>query len=224
MKMNIPTSGLRFSRLPTMGLFLAIGLAACRAQNATFHPGCDGQDVVCRIVKNIVSHEASDGRRNAFESSEFYECMQDNRSYGITLPQSFIDSHPHLEQATTYISIPGGCINGSTVTYPSNATITVLPMDRRRLLTDKPFLPTEGNVTMLFVSVRERNDGTDPPHFDVIQYLFSNHPGSVVRQMSDCSYGKYNIQPAQGPGITNGYLKLNIPHSIQGWSPLTLME
>jgi len=225
-KMNISTSGLRFSRLPTMAVLLALAsLAACRAQNATFHQGCDGQDVLCRIVKHIATHEVSDARQ-PFESSHFYECVQGSRSYRITLPQSFIDDHPTLDQApNTYVSIPHGCINGSTVTYPSNTTISVLPMDQRRhLAPDDSFMPTEGNVTMLFVSVRERNAGFDPPHQDTIEHLFSDRPGSVVRQMYDCSFGKYNIRPAEGSGIVNGYLKVNVPHSIQGWSVFDVMN
>ena len=72
-------------------------------------------------------------------------------SYDLVLPPAFTDSHPDLELGLTYVSIPGGCINGTEVTFPPNATITALP-EQRRLVEN----PTEGRKIVLLVKVTSK--------------------------------------------------------------------
>lgn len=204
--MNTQTRTSHFSRLAQV--LLALCFTACHAHNLTFHQGCDGQDLVCRVIKSTATYETS-GEQSA-DTMEAYECLQGDLSYDLSLPQSFIDANHDLDQGFTHISIPGGCINGTTVTYPSNATISVLPEQHRHLEKKK-----EGNLTVLFVRVTQQRDTPHPANFKVLETLWSNRPGSFVEQMNECSFGKLNFQKAEGPGIRNGMYEIDLDYSIE---------
>lgn len=145
-----------------------------------------------------------------------YQCLPANtdedQTYDLPFSRAFIDSHPDLSLGLTYVAIPGGCINGTSVTYPENATITVLEK-RRRL--DLP-QAREGNITILVVRARELNRNPSMSLNALSDKIFHRANLSLASQMSACSVGKLNIQMAQGPGIVNGVLDVQLNYRVSG--------
>jgi hypothetical protein len=44
--------------------------------------------------------------------------------------------------------------------------------------------------------------------------IFDNVAGTFSRQMSECSFGKFNVLKAQGPGIQDGVLEVNLDFDV----------
>jgi hypothetical protein len=138
------------SRLSNILVVLSLFFLASQARNV--RRGRDNNDaLLCRIVRRDMAYKAVN-KSTSFHHDESYDCFQGDVSYDLPLPQAFIDSHPDLDEGLTHISIPGGSIvNGTTVTYPSNAMFTVLPQQEQR----RRLSSTEGNRTVLIVRVTD---------------------------------------------------------------------
>lgn len=197
---------LSLCRLATLALVLCFTM--CRALNLTSNN--DNGQFVCHLFKRVSSYQLME--EHAIEVVENYECFQGDFSYDISLPQDFINSHPNLDHGGTSILISGGRIKDSTVTFLPNATITVLP-NEQRLLTRKK---TKGNVTLLVVRAKEWGIPELRPNAKIREMVFGNVAGTLARQMYECSFGKFNIEKAQGPGIVDGLLEVNLPFDLHG--------
>lgn len=149
-----------------------------------------------------------------FEVTESYDCRlgDDDMTFDLPLSKEFIDSHPDLDLGLTSVLIPGGCIKGSTVTYSPNANITVLPPEQRRLDERRK----EGTISLLVVRATEKGYPELRSNDKIREMIFDNVAGSLARQMSDCSFGKFNIEKAKGPGINDGLLEVDLDIDVAG--------
>ena len=146
-----------------------------------------------------------DNQHQTFDDLDAYEChTSDGIAYDLNLPQHFIDSHPHLDLGTTEIAIPTAYLDDTTVTFPPNATIEVLP-EQRRLQKAKT-----GDLTVLVVRVSKLGKSLYPPMYRVRDLVFGERAGTFASQVDDCSFGKFKIHEAQGPGIVDGILDIDL--------------
>lgn len=196
-------------------LLMALCVTVSHAQNLSSPQDCGDEDLVCLVLKRTETYQRVD--KQSFEVLDNYECHplngEDDVTYDLPLPQDFIDSHPSLDQGLTHISIPGGCINGLTVTYPPDAVITTLPARRSLLPRAK-----EGNITVLVVRATEKGYPELRPNGKIREMLFDNITGSFKNQMNACSFGKFNVLKAQGPGINDGILEVNLSIDVSDMS------
>lgn len=190
-------------------VILLVVLATCLANNPSSPQASDcGIDVTCHVFKRVATFQ----HNTTLQVEENFECLQGDIAFDLSLPQYFIDSHPQLDQGLTTISITDACVKDMQVTIPLNATITVVPNKRRHL--DRK--ATIGNVTLLVVRATERGYPELRSNNVVRDMIFGNVAGSLTRQMSECSFGKFNILKARGPGINDGVLEVDLDIDVNG--------
>jgi hypothetical protein len=187
----------------------------------------ENNSLICRVVATD-SMDTLDPHATDQEHSDF-KCLLGDDPHGIMyqleLKDSFTQEHPHLSDGNTIVSIEGGRAiwNASStqpakIEYPQEAHIQVVSSKRRRLeafrdrahgtksviIVRVSFL--DGNVTMNTTTMSSRvfGIGNDAPR------------RTVKSQFAECSFGKLNLVPAEGPGIVNGTVELKVPRNING--------
>lgn len=182
-------------------------VTTCHGQNRISAQRCGDKELVCHVIKKTTTYQLMNQQR--LEVEESYVCqpvnIQDDMTYDLALSKDFVDANPDLYRGLTYIKIPGGCIQDSEVVYPPNATIALLPEPRRLRRR-----ATKGTVTVLVVRATEKGYPELRSNDKIREMIFGNVTGSFARQMYDCSFGKYIVQKAQGPGINDGMLEVDL--------------
>ena len=153
-----------------------------------------------------------------------YECLPDDATddttYMLTLPPTFIEKHYDLDLGSTFVSIPGGRLNDTVVSYPESSEIAVYEGERR-LRADKT---KQGNVTLLVVNAIDPTRIPSHTTERLRDLVFDPNIVSLVSQYRECSFGKLNIEMAQGPGIVDGVLEVQLDFSVNGLSTNTLLN
>ena len=156
--------------------------------------------------------------------------------YSLDLPESFLESHrEEIQTGNAIVSIPRGQAVPERdglppyISYPpNNTTISIVTDSHRHLLRKRRKKPTiEGVSRLLVIRVTARD--VDPVFS---QELLSGRifglgeqaeAVNVVSQISNCSFSKLRLEPAQGPDITDGVGELSIPWDAGG-SYISAME
>jgi Gametolysin peptidase M11 len=183
---------------------------------------CGDNNLVCLVYRRATSFELPDGQGLAIKKT--YQCLpassNEDQTYDLPLSQAFINSHPELQLGLTHISIPRGCLNGTSVTYPENATVTILK-ERRRLSNPQTRV---GNITILVVRGLELNRVPFQSTSVLSSKIFDRASVSLASQIRDCSAGKLNIGMAQGPGIVDGILDVQLGYRVKNISTSVVEE
>lgn len=175
---------------------------------------CGDSDLTCQVFLRATTFELPD--HTGFEMKKTYDCLpvdsRDHVTYDLPLPQEFIDSHPDLYHGETYVSIPGGCLSGTTVIYPTNSAITIIHNSQRKL---RPPITT-GNVTVLVVNAHEIGRAPPLASTEFRRAIFDRASKSLASQMTACSFGKLNIEMAQCRNCVDGVLEVDLGYTVAG--------
>lgn len=187
--------------------------------------------LICRLVLVDSLDDPHLPAEEQVEQEEEYKCLLNNSamSYKLDLPSGFLDEHPHFESGRARVSIT----NASPVWDPSSmmppsislspdSTFTMLDDndddDHGRRLTTFAHR-SHGNKTVLILRI------TAPDHEvevsgELLSHVTLNTTNwSVASQYTACSYGKFNLLPAEGPGVVNGVLELNVSFTVRHADP-----
>ena len=200
-----------------LNLLLVSSFSTCNAQNLTALRGYSDEkdDLVCLVFTRMTTYQLMDDERR-MEEEETFECLplthNDDMTYSLVLPKEFVDLHPNLVSGSTSVRIKRGFINSTdmTVTYPPDTKITLLPQKR----VNSGRKTKEGNFTVLVVRATEKGYPELRSNDEVRAMIFDNVVGSFSRQMNECSFGKFNVQKAQGPGIHDGVLEVDLDFDV----------
>jgi hypothetical protein len=164
-----------------------------------------------------------------------YRCVMDERnggemSFQINLPDNFNARNPDFNSGDLvtvphgkYIEPGGG--RAPYIEYPVGTDIVVEPHDGRFLLAPLPNR-LQGNSSVLIVRVIAQDAEVSVSREEISGYVFGigkyAQPVNIHSQYQACSFGKLEILPAEGPGVVDGVLDLNVAVNVTGADPFAL--
>jgi len=152
------------------------------------------------------------------ERDETTRCVtEDGMTYKLELPSEFIKNH----SSGTYVRIPSGHViqekkdGDASIVYPNATEIVTIPPTRRHLsLQDRRF----GAKTLLVLRVDGADSRLSLSQDALSKRIFgigTDAPAVNVRSQFDaCSFGKFRIVPATGPGIIDGVASITIGNVV----------
>lgn len=171
----------------------------------------------CEVVVTCTTYEVGELGKH----KHTYSCLPMNhadgdfRIYPLELPEDFLQSHSSmLNEPDVVLSIPQGTIFDGAVHYPKDVKITTPVPTTRRLGPLRGYSRrNEGNLTMLIVAL----NGPDAKlslSTDILRdRFFHQEKFSLSSQMNKCSFGKANIVKAQGFGIDDGVVHVDLDYN-----------
>jgi hypothetical protein len=185
------------------------------------------------VVDGLSGDGLLDTESDEPEDREF-KCKLENHemTYSLDLPQAFVDEHPHVGNG--HVSIVGARPVWEPddpenvppfIFIPANATISmVYPSDGgRRHLESAQHSKTHGNKTVLILRVSSPDGTVELTKEQLSERTFGIGENvaarTVTSQYSDCSYGKLNLVPAQGNGVVDGVLEMNLASNVVDVDP-----
>ena len=164
-----------------------------------------------------------------------YRCVMDEynggeMSFQINLPNNFAERNPFFKSGDIVTVPHGKCIeqgDGKSpyIEYPAGADIVVELHDGRYLL--EPLINRlQGNSSVLFVRLKAQDAEVSVSREEISGYVFGigkyAQRVNVRSQYQACSFGKLNLQPAEGPGIVDGVLELTVNVNVTRADPFAL--
>lgn len=182
--------------------------------------GSDNDGLSCRIVSVDVESDLSEGEA----MNESYRCLtEDGMTYLLHLAPEFVQEHSDLARGETHVMIPSGHAiqeneNGlASIGYPNNTNIVAIPPPTRRHLSVQD--RRQGVKRVLVLLVHGADSRLSLSQQDLSKRIFgigSGAPAVNVRsQYHACSFGKFRIVPATGPGITDGVATITIGNVVK---------
>ena len=149
-------------------------------------------------------------------------------TYLLKLPREFVESHAYLENGNTYVIIQSGHAirendkGTASIYYPNATEIFPIPPTRRHLGVAER---REGVKSLLVLRVTASDSALSLTGEQLSARTFGigdNAPVVNLRsQYNSCSFGKFNITPAMGEGITGGIADIHIDNVV-GKDPFNL--
>ena len=180
-----------------------------------------------------MDYDPSEGR----EANQPFACLTEGdqeedgaqgMTYMIELPREFVEKHSHIENGDTYVEIPAGHAlrenddGMASIVFPNATQIVTVPPSRRHLSVQDR---RKGIKSLLVIRVNGADSRLSLSREDLSKRIFgigNNAPAVNVRsQYNACSFGKFQIVPATGTGITYGVASVSIGN-VLGKNPFNL--
>lgn len=171
------------------------------------------------------------------EKNQMFRCLtdgdqepdgQEGMTYMLKLPREFVESHSRLENGNTYVIIQSGHAvreneeGTASIYYPNATEIVPIPPTRRHLGVAER---RQGVKSLLVLRVTASDSGLSLTREQLSARTFGIGDNAPVvnlsSQYNSCSFGKFNIIPATGEGITGGVASVHIDNVV-GKDPFNL--
>lgn len=175
------------------------------------------------ILCHLTDIDALDDSNDEDKESNELVCHHDHDlgfrdTLAVTLPGSVLEEYEALIQSgAAHLCIPRRFRVGNSIVVPEGTNVK--PYQRRKLLSHKDY--TIGTKRVLAVRITSAS-GEEPDESveDIQAAIFGSGDDtsftSVVHQYEAVSHGQLQLIPAQGSGIENGVIQVQLPDSFAG--------